>query len=104
MSYKSSKETVIKEREALFREYENFLRKTLQLSSKVSAMSGEVTNSVEARDFANFLSNDEEMKKLTRLTIALLYTENPENKEVLEKLKDDIAFAEMDTRAKNRKK
>ena len=104
MSYKKSKENVERERDELFKEYEVFLKKTLQLSAKVSSLSQEVVTSEETKDFVALLSFDEKMKKLTRLTISLLYTEDPNNKEVLASLKNDIALAEMEAKKKNNKK
>ena len=99
MNYKEKKEELIKERNDLLKEYETFFYKTMELAAKMGNISeGCSLSSTEMIDWLNYLVSDLEMDKFGRLVAALQYVEEPEDKEVIFNLKENIEINNSKTK------
>ena len=90
MNYPEIKEKVSKELDQILIDYKRMLYKVLSLNNKILDLYEKSVNEDHIEDLVNFVEKDERMKRLTSLTISLMYVENPSNEEIIQKLLDDI--------------
>lgn len=88
MNYQKKKDQLIKLRNEILKEYQALYDKTIQYAETEMA-----DESVVGRDiFGN---------KVTSLIVALLYVNNPDNKEVISKLREDIVQNKLGRKEEN---
>ena len=90
MSYYDLKEKVSKELDQVLIDYKRVLYKVLALNNKIIDLYKKNMNNENSEDLVNFVEKDERMRKLTSLTISLMYVENSSNEEIIQKLLDDV--------------
>lgn len=89
-NYQELKKNLSKELDLMFVDYNRILSKVLSLNEKILELYKVSSLSKNSRDFIKFVENDERMQKFTTLSIALMYSKDPTNEEVIHKLLDDI--------------
>lgn len=90
MNYTERKKRIIEQRNLLLKQYLKLYRSSLQLAKEISKLEHEPMKYNEKLDWLRFSTSDKDMIKLTRLIISLLYVEDPQNKEIISSLKDNI--------------
>ncbi len=88
MSYEDKKSELLNKCNLLLRKYYSLLKDSVEFSHELISM--EVTNTSETIDLLNFMIKNEDLQKATRLMAALSYVENPQDKEVIANLKENI--------------
>lgn len=90
MSYKDKKQEILIKRDSILEKYYSLLKDVLEFGHELNNMDMEITNEAEAIDLKVFIIND--LAKTTRLMAALLYVEEPQDKEVIGALKENISI------------
>lgn len=88
MDYENLKKELLSEANLILKEYKEFATKVKELSKKI----GHPINltEVEKINYRIFLNSNEDIKKFLRLSLSLLYTENPKDEEIYTALLDNI--------------
>ena len=90
MNYTERKNRIIQKRNLLLKQYISLYRATLQFASEINKLENEPMKINEKLDWLRFSTSDKDMEKLTRLVISLLYVEDPQNKEIINNLKENM--------------
>ncbi len=92
MNYSNKKEDLLKKSNMLLKLYKNFYREVIDFSDEVQSFIDDSSNfsALDQLDLANFIATDENMQKLSRLSCAIKYVENPTDKGIAFKLQDKI--------------
>lgn len=90
MNYNYKKEELLQKKEELLIEFKKFFVKSTTLTNQMATIFDDIDrNSNLSYGLYDHITNDEEMKKIMRLFVALQYVENP-SEEVIEALKENI--------------
>ena len=90
MSYIEKKMDLLRKKEEILREYDDFFREVMEFGKDARNLENEAKNPMQQLDLVQFITEDVEMIKLFRLMSALLYVENPSDKEIIAALKENI--------------
>lgn len=91
MSYQEQKQLLIDKRDSLLQKYYSLYRERMHFMVESYGLIGEASTKEERSDFAlNWICQDEVNDKVTRLAAALQYVEEPQNKQTVTNLKDNI--------------
>lgn len=91
-NYYDKKRELLTEKVELLKKYESFLKEVFGFNSKINELQKGIENATELMDCMKFFTDNEEMNKIFRFTSALLYAENPGDKEIIKTLKENIAI------------
>lgn len=90
MNYEEQKSLVIRKREELFKKYNQFYNETIRLAALVAELCDLPQNVNQQADLMYFITGDEDSRKLTRLLSAIQYVEKPNDRVIVDALKENI--------------
>ena len=103
-TYTTKKENIQNNASKLLENYKLLLDDTMIIGSNISHMfDGNAANSNEIMDWVKFSSTDKDMQKISRLMVALMYVEYPQDREIVNALQENIALNSIvDNNSKSR--
>lgn len=87
MDYESKKSEILKDTSEFLKVYDEFYKSALNLERKIGNLDATFA---EKMDFKMTIANNDDMKKFSRLILALLYVEEPTIKEFVSALIENI--------------
>lgn len=90
MTYDEKKKKILGETRDLLSQYNDIFYKTIELISKTNHILDDDADIQQKLDWAYFISHTAEMQKLIRLSAALQYVEEPQDKQTISNLKENI--------------
>ena len=90
MSYIDEKKKLMHRKKEILEKYKIFFSEVMVLGKDINKLENEVNHPCQEIDIFQFYTNDSEMQKIFRLMSALMYVEKPNDKEIVESLRENI--------------